>query len=334
MHRVAIFACTMAFAAPAFAQTSAADMAAARALGTEGIKLANHGKCVEAIDRLERAERLYHAPTTLGRLGECHVEIGKLVQGTEELRRVVREPLASDAPKAFVQAHTRAEKALTAAQGRIPYVRIVVNAPSGAKPELVIDGESVSSAAIGTEWPVDPGEHTFEATAPGYTKASNKLRVKEADKKEVTLTIDVDPNAPKTPPPPPPPTQTATPAPTLTPTPTPPPPSPPSRVPAYIAFGVGAAGLAVGTVGGLVFLNKKSDLEKACPDKKCTSDNSGTLDSTKTWGTITTIGFIVGGAGVAAGFVLLLLPGTGSVTTGSAVTPVVGPSYAGVSGRF
>src|SRR6516162_7627595 len=71
---------------------SPADVNAARELGKEGIKLADSGKCDQAIDRFTRAEKLYHAPSVLERLGECQVKTGKLVAGTESLQRVVHEP--------------------------------------------------------------------------------------------------------------------------------------------------------------------------------------------------------------------------------------------------
>src|ERR1041384_6327106 len=74
-------------------EASAADIAAARSLAVEGVKLAQAGKCDEAVDKLERAEKLHHAPIVLASLGECKGGQGKLVQGTEMLRRVVREPL-------------------------------------------------------------------------------------------------------------------------------------------------------------------------------------------------------------------------------------------------
>ena len=54
----------------------------------------------EAIEKLKRAEALHHAPTILGRLGECQVNVGEVVEGTENLNLVVREPLAETAPKA------------------------------------------------------------------------------------------------------------------------------------------------------------------------------------------------------------------------------------------
>ena len=84
-------------------------MAAARALGIEGMKLADSGKCEDAIDRLSRSEQLHHAPSVLERLGECQVATGKYVDGTESLQRVVREELPPNAPAVFVAAKARAQ---------------------------------------------------------------------------------------------------------------------------------------------------------------------------------------------------------------------------------
>src|SRR5580704_328085 len=90
---------------PAVAQTpSPEDIAAARGLGTEGTRLADAGDCNAAIAKLEAAEKLYHAPTTLDRLGECQISVGRIVAGTESLNRLVREPLSASAPPAFVAA--------------------------------------------------------------------------------------------------------------------------------------------------------------------------------------------------------------------------------------
>src|SRR5579871_3544383 len=76
------------------ADDSAENTAAARSLGIQGVQLADAGKCPEAIEKLQRAETLHHAPTILGRLGECQVNVGLIVEGTENLNSVVREQLA------------------------------------------------------------------------------------------------------------------------------------------------------------------------------------------------------------------------------------------------
>src|SRR5262245_27375760 len=79
-------------------QPQAENVAAARALGLQGIKMADSGDCKGAIEKLSRAESLYHAPSILARLGECQVQVGQIVLGTENLNRVVREQLAPNAP--------------------------------------------------------------------------------------------------------------------------------------------------------------------------------------------------------------------------------------------
>src|SRR5258708_1914863 len=93
----------------------AESTAAARTLGIQGVQLADAGKCPEAIEKLQRAESLHHAPTILDRLGECQVAVGQLVAGTENLNSVVREPLAANAPQVYRDAQDRAKKVLATA---------------------------------------------------------------------------------------------------------------------------------------------------------------------------------------------------------------------------
>src|SRR5262245_36284678 len=122
-----VCALSLLFASPAWSQdASAENVAAARALGIQGVQLADAGKCDQAIEKLQRAESLYHAPTILGRLGECQVAVGQIVLGTENLNRVVREQLAPNAPQAFRNAQERAKKALDAALPKIAYLTVTV----------------------------------------------------------------------------------------------------------------------------------------------------------------------------------------------------------------
>ncbi|HXN30946.1 MAG TPA: hypothetical protein VN894_03750, partial [Polyangiaceae bacterium] len=128
-RRAAVLSCAalLTLASSARAQSpSPEDIASARALGTEGFHLADAGDCASAVPKLEAAEKLYHAPTTLGRLGECQVTLGHVVAGTESLNRVVRETLPPNAPPAFVAAQHRAAQLLATAQPRIGKLRIHV----------------------------------------------------------------------------------------------------------------------------------------------------------------------------------------------------------------
>jgi hypothetical protein len=325
------------FAPIALAQEepNAADVSAARALGQEGVKLADAGSCPEAIDKLARAEKMFHAPTTLARLGECQVLTGKLVEGTENLNRVVRETLPATAPPAFVQAQDRAKKVLADAKPKIAKLKIAVAAPPDAQLVVKVDGERVPVANLNTNRPMDPGAHVVEASAPGFKLASAKVKLAEGGVDSVALTLEIDPDAPKAAP-------VGVPA-------TAGPVAPAaeagrSRAPAYVALGLGAVGLGVGTVFGILAIGKKNDLDSACnPSKVCGKAQQDTIDSGTTFATVSTVGLGVGIVGVGVGTYLLLTSGPSSASArtsptapraGVRVVPVIASDRVGVSGTF
>ncbi|HEV8549542.1 MAG TPA: hypothetical protein VGQ57_10955, partial [Polyangiaceae bacterium] len=295
---------TFSVAAPAAAQENQAEnVAAARSLGIEGVQLAEAGKCPEAIEKLLRAEALYHAPTILGRLGECQVNVGQIVMGTENLNRVVREQLPANAPKAFKDAQARAQKALDAALPRIGHLTVIVE-PKEAKIAVTVSGVSVPSALVGVERPTDPGKHEVVASAPGYLTQQTTIDLAEAGRETVTLRLPIDPNAPKE--------GAIAPvaATTTTPPPQPPPETPPPhgnqniRTLSYVLIGVGAVGVATGSITGAMALSKKGDLD--CPQNHCSGSEADALDSAKSVALVSTISFAVGIPAAVAGTVLLL----------------------------
>lgn len=186
---------SIAMVAPAaHGQTQAENVAAARALGVQGINLADQGKCGEAIEKLERAQSLFHAPTMLGRLGECQVQVGQIVLGTENLNRVVREQLTAGAPQAFRDAQERARRVLEQALPRIAYLVLHVG-PAGIQPTVTVSGVSVPSALLGAERPTDPGAHEIVASAPGHLSTKTTVTLAEGARQEITLTLSPNPNA-------------------------------------------------------------------------------------------------------------------------------------------
>ncbi|HYQ16768.1 MAG TPA: hypothetical protein VEQ58_13445 [Polyangiaceae bacterium] len=289
---------------------SAAETAAARALAVDGLKLAQANNCVEAVPKLERAEKLYHSTMVATRLGECYVSVGRLVEGTEILRKALREPQATEPTPALAKALERAQKVLDAAKPRIAGLTIKVAAVQDMS--VKVDGTLVAAALIDTEIPVDPGEHAVEVAAPGFIKSGSRINVAEGEKKSVTMTLARDPNAPVVVP------QSEKqpaqepasarqnnaverPAPVTSP---PPEERAPNRTAAYVALGIGAAGLVTGGVLGALTLKQHSDLKGHCPNDVCTADKQGDLDSAKRMGNFSTIAFGVGGAGLVLGTVL------------------------------
>lgn len=331
----------LAIAAPAIgAETAAEDIAAARSLGIQGIELADAGNCAEAIDKLERAEALYHAPTILGRLGECQVQVGQIVRGTENLNRVVREQLAPTAPAAFKTAQERAKKVLDSALPRIAYLTVKIQ-PSTVAANVTVDRAAVPTALIGAERPTDPGTHEVVATATGYSESRQSVTLAEGAHQEVTLTLAQDASAQNTPLN----TNTTTlPAEgtgsiALTPAAPPPAAAPASRDNslAIFALGVGGAGLIAGTVTGILAITKKNDLE--CPSKQCPPSQHDKLDSANTMAMISNVGFGVGIVGVAVGTVLLVAGGKKTeapppTTTSFRARPFVTANSVGLAGSF
>ena len=308
---------------------SATDTAAARVYGQDGVMLADQGKCAAAIDKLDRAEKLHHAPTTAGRLGECEITVGKVVVGTERLQRLLREGLLPSPPKSFVAAMERAQKVLDGALPRIATLRISVKAPAGTKPTVTVDEEPLSLALIGADIPIDPGAHKVTASAKGFLSTTKDLTLKDGETNGITLVLVVDPSFKPEPPP-----VVAVPVtrPAVSPDAAP---QPRPNILPFIAFGAGAVGIGVGTVAGLIVGSKSSDLSSNCrSDGGCPKTQESTLSSAQTWATVSTIGFIVGGAGIAGGVVLLLTGSSSKSASRRTVQPLVGVGFAGASGTF
>jgi hypothetical protein len=320
-------------AAAAEDANQAENIAAARSLGIEGVQLAEQGKCDQAIEKLSRAESLYHAPTILDRLGECQVAVGQIVLGTENLNRVVREPLAANAPKAFRDAQERARKALDAALPRIGYLMVTVE-PKEAQVTVTVSGAPVPAALIGAERPTDPGTREVVASAPGYLTQKTTVTLAEGGHQAVTLSLPVDPTAAKP----------AAEVPPAVPPPSPPPPPPPAqtsngtRTLGYVLIGTGAAGIVVGSITGGMALGKKSELD--CPGKHCSGSEIDTLHSANHMALASTISFAIGIPAAAIGTVLLLTSGKSEQRAEKvpakhfAAEPYIGPSSAGVLGSF
>ena len=93
----------------------------------------------------------------------------------------------------------------------------------------------------------------------------------------------------------------------------------------------------------MLAIGQHGDLSDRCPDGRCPNDVSGDVDGYKTMGMLSTIGFIVGGVGLAAGAVLWFTAPketvgyktvTRTAASGFSWQPYVGAGGGGVTGRF
>jgi hypothetical protein len=314
-------------------EPSAADRATARTLAQEGYVALRDKDYATAADRFGRAAALVHAPTLLRDLARAQVGLGKLVDAHENYSLIIREGVAPDAPQPWVQALADAKAEIVSIPPRLPWVTITVTGPSD--PTVTIDGVSISSASLGVKRPADPGKHEIRAAAKGYYTAKKTVVLNEGE--SVNIAFELEEAPPDAPPEP---EETGPVQPSEAPV------EPAWRTPAIIsAFAVGGAGLALGGVTGILAIRKHGKLSTACSNGTCGREQEAELDSYHTLGTLSTIGFVAGGVGAAAGVVLLLVKpqsmnasatGKSSSKPRSAinVAPFVGLASAGVEGTF
>jgi hypothetical protein len=283
------------------ASAQSTDSAAAQALFDEGMRLLGEGHTAEACPKLAESFRLERAPGTEFRLGECYEKIGRIASAWSAFVSV------ADASKAAGRADREqiARQHASALEPRL--TRVVIDVPQAARvPKLIVkrNGVVVGEPQWGTAVPVDPGEQTVEAEAAGKRPWSTK-QAANGEGARIVVTIPVLDDAPiavESPPPPP-----------------PPPVAERDRTPAWIAFGVAAVGIGVGSATGLVALSKGSNVTDACHDDPvCPASVRDDYDTSRTMGTVSTISFVVAGVALAAGIALLVWPSHDSSNVGRA----------------
>ena len=177
----------------AAAQTtvSDADRAAARELFVEGVKLQEAGNFADALDRFQRAQAVFSAPTHLLHIAECDAALGRLVESAETYRTLVRTPLPAGSPQAFLTAQQQGATELAQVEPRIPSIRLLVKPERVARLTIHIDGQPMSAALVGVQRPTDPGMHTVVVTAPGYARNEQKVTLVEKETKDVSVALQV-----------------------------------------------------------------------------------------------------------------------------------------------
>jgi hypothetical protein len=326
MRRLSIALCGISLLlAPARALAgppSAEDREAARKLADKGAELFDAGHYEASIDLFRKADAKVHAPTFVLAIAQAYAKGGKLVEARAHYRKVVDEKLPPSPPASFVEAQATAKRELDELSRRIPTLQIVISGPNAGAAKVAVDGAPVASI----DQPLDqnPGDHRIEVTPSSGEPISRSVTLREGATERVEIALSgltggSGPGSSE---------------------------SKGSIVPAAIGLGVGAIGLGVGAVTGAMALGRVGDIKASCSGNVCPKALEGEAGSAGTLADISTVSFIVGGVGVAAGVVLLILrPGGGSDEASAKgpgrPTPVVsdikasvGAGSVWVSGRF
>jgi hypothetical protein len=299
----------------------------AEQLFQEGKKLLSAGDYARACPLLAKSFELDPGTGTLLALAICHEREGKLATAFREYGDVItraRRDGRSDRADAAAAAMRQLEPALP---------RITVEVPddvAGLKGlSIRRNGEPVTKDLFGTGVPVDPGTYRIEATAEGREPFVSDVTIDGAsDRKAVRIalrerTTDAEGNAQ--------PQVIAD---------VPPPASPAKKVATVVAFGAAGVGLAAGVTFGVLALDARGDIDRACPDRQCPASERDALGRARTFADLATAGFVLAGIGAASGAILILLtpqaksPAASGTTTSRSTSAYVGPGSIGIQGTF
>jgi hypothetical protein len=287
-------------AAPGLAQSDK-DKAASDKLYEEGLAKMLEGNFDVGCPKLAESQRLFPRPGTLFTLAECEAKAGRLATAMGLYQEYLKVFSEMDPDQQTKQREKQRDK-ISAAQAetlsrQAPRLTIAVAEAAKGVP-VTLDGAPVEASRLGVEIPVDPGEHVVSWQPPGGEAVSQKVTLAKGEKKRVTVAAGAgSPDGPTGP-------------------------SAPEgdaasgpggrRIAAFVAGGVGVAGLLVGAITGGLAIGKKGTIEEHCTDTgssdrwACDPEGKAAADSGQSLALVSSIGFGVGLAGVAAGVVLFL----------------------------
>jgi hypothetical protein len=195
---------------------------------------------------------------------------------------------------------------------------------------VMMDGQPLSERLDGSALTVDPGEHKFTFVAPDKAVVEKTIIIHEGEKDRRERVVFASQAGPQT-------TGVATaPALAVSPVEAGPPNDPGAgrRMLGLVIGGVGVAGIAIGSVFGLMASSSSSSSKDNCSSATNCKDYKQSLSDYNTASddsTISTVAFVAGGAALGAG-AILFFTAPKAVTTGRwQLTPAVGSTGVGLT---
>jgi len=232
------------------------ELTAARQLFVEGIALEKEHDWDAALEKFERVAKLRRTPQVRFHIALCHEHLGRLVEAINgfELAALEAQRLGNQAKDVLQFAPARARKL----RKRVAYLKLEIKGHLRTS-KIMLDGRELASALIGTNIPVDPGNHVLEVRRGQETTFHRELPFDPAETHRLVLTIDDPEPGPaikKRQPP-----SAAGPG------------QPESRrLPAYLVGGVGLGTLAVSAVLWGMREGAISDVQEGCRGADGTSE--------------------------------------------------------------
>ena len=302
------------------------DKAAAEALFDEARRLMAKGSYAQACPKLEASQKLDPGVGTMLNLADCYEKSGRTASAWAQFRET-----ASAAHKAgSLDREEIARSRARDLEPKLSYLTIVTW--QGQEVHVTRNGSAMDAAALGTPIPVDPGTHVIAANAEGKRSWSTTVEVAPGSgTTRVAVPILADDAVAAGAPPP---QATANASASSG--------GPPSdrgsdgstqRILAGVVGGVGVVGVVIGSVFGLKAISDWDDAKANCnPYPNCGAKGKQLGDDAKSEGTISTVAFAVGAAGIAGGLILWFTAPDGD--GGAQAALGIAPGRVLVHGRF
>ncbi len=306
------------------------NVAEARTAFREGTSLARQAQWGEALLAFEKSARLRPHTFTTYNLGYCERALGRYTRARKFLAKALAENEARGGAALSAEMVADAKKYLAEIDQRLARAAVTLAPPDAS---VSVDGRPLETVAADRTPPVlaagtrdlgagevpaaaefelllDPGSHVFTSSRPGSSDVVLSRTFQAASRAPLELKLVVAP------------TPTAAAAKS-----TPAPPeadreTKPNRAPGYIFLGIGAAGIATGTVAGILALQQKHKLDQECKGLSCAPELVSTRDALNRWADVSTIAFSVGGASMLVSTYLLLASGSSSSRAASSEAPL------------
>ena len=266
-----------------------ADEASARAeeLFQRARTLMGESDFATACPLLEEAYGLDHGGGTLLALALCHEGEGKLATALGEFRLSLKVAVRTQRSDRVMLAESHAQDL----EAKVSRIKVKPPSPEPGGFLVFIDGKVVEHATFIAGVPVDPGPHLVVARANGEQDWSRTLTIGEGSKpilvevppfrdpSHVRVRRDVFEPVPK---------------------------APPSRTPGWVLGGVAVAGVATGSVFGLLAFDANDRAQAQCRNDVCTQGGVDLNEDARRNAFVSNVGFVVGGVALAGSLYFFL----------------------------
>ena len=311
-------------------EATAAQKKTAQDSFKKGAAAQKKGQHEEALAAFEASYAAVASPNSHMMMARSLVELGRLEQAYVEYEKTLVEArAAADEDKKYEQTAAQVEKELADVRAKIALLTVEVSG-AGEGDRVMVRGKELEQSQWGKPIPVMPGTISVELVSASGKQTAEQVEAEAGGSPSVTLA----------------PASGAAPAPAAS----------EARAEAtldtsggtdlrtwaYVAGGVGVAGLLTFGVFGVMNNSKHSDLEERCENGVCPKDAEEDADTGRTYQTVANVGLVVGIVGLATGTVLYLMSGKEEKAAkrstrrpqNARLDVDVGPRWLGVRGSF